>query len=152
MLSFTLEIRSLICDAAIISPSQCGPSVIRCNINKTDKKQTADLDGRAAFPLQSRYKHWSFSSSDELLKNYKDSLCLSAAPKIKTVAKKKKKKKSKLQADLVSVNQGEVLRKALLTSCGNSVTLCISICFYVNVSSPYPFSEINRLISHQKAK
>lgn len=92
MLSFTLEIRSLICDAAIIRPSQYGQTVIRCNINKTDKKQRADLDERAAFPLQSRYKRWSFSSSDELLRNYKDSPCLFAAPKTKTVAKKKKKK------------------------------------------------------------
>lgn len=64
-------------------------------------------------PLQSRYKRWSFSSSDELLRNYKDSLCLFAAPKTKTVAKRKKrkKKKSKLEADLVSVNQGEVPEK-----------------------------------------
>lgn len=49
MLSFTLETRSLICDAAIIRPSQYGQSVIRCNINKRDKKQPADLDGWAAF-------------------------------------------------------------------------------------------------------
>lgn len=112
MLSFTLEIRSLICDAAIIRPSQYGQTVIRCNINKTDKKQRADLDERAAFPLHSRYKRWSFSSSDELLRNYKDSPCLFAAPKTKTVAKKKiKNQKSKLEADLVSVNQGEVPEK-----------------------------------------
>lgn len=51
MLSFTLETRSLICDAAIIRPSQYGQSVIRCNINKRDKKQRADLDGWAAFSV-----------------------------------------------------------------------------------------------------
>lgn len=82
MLSFTLETRSLICDAAIIRPSQYGQSVIRCNINKRDKKQRADLDGWAAFSF-----FWFFSGSDELWRSYKGFPCLSAAPKTKTVAK-----------------------------------------------------------------
>lgn len=61
-------------------------------LKKSNKKQRADLDGGAALPPESRYKDWAFSSSDELLRNYKDSLCFSAAPKTKTVAKKKGKK------------------------------------------------------------
>lgn len=83
MLSFTLETRSLICDAAIIRPSQYGQSVIRCNINKRDKKQPADLDGWAAFSFFPGFSQavMNFGGATKVLP------CLSAAPKTKTVAR-----------------------------------------------------------------
>lgn len=63
MLPFTLEICSLICDSAIISPGHYGGSVIRCNINKSDEKERPDIYPMDAFPFDSR---WLFSSGDEL--------------------------------------------------------------------------------------
>lgn len=59
MLPFTLEICSLICAAAIISPGQYGGSVIRCNINKMMKRKDRIWAERTPSPLT----RWLFSST-----------------------------------------------------------------------------------------
>lgn len=107
MLPFTLEICSLICAAAIISPGQYGGSAIRCNINKSGETERWNLDRKDAFPFDSR---WLFSSSDELFEELKRFPMFVCRAQNQNCGQKKKKKKkiSKLEADLLSVKHGEV--------------------------------------------
>lgn len=90
MLSFTLEICSLICDDAIIRPVQYGRSVIRCDINKMVKSKDQIWMERLPSPLSLAVNAGLSQAAMNFVRNYKDSPCLSAAPKTKTVAKKKK--------------------------------------------------------------
>lgn len=94
MLPFTLEICSLICAAAIISPGQYGGGVFRCNIHKSDEKERSDLDRKDAFPFDSR---WLFSSSGELSEELKRIPMFVCRTQNQNCGQKKKKKKRKIQ-------------------------------------------------------
>lgn len=140
MLSFTLETRSLICDAAIIRPSQYGQSVIRCNINKRDASRFG-WTGR----LQCFF--WFFSGGDELWRSDKGLPCLSAAPKTKKRWPNFRKKNSKLEADLVSVNQGGVPEKASSDILWQLTHTERFLFVFLWAWNSHPFSQVNRLVS-----